>query len=118
MALHSQLPLYKTVHELTQLVINTARNMPRDYKKTLGERIVDELIAISVLVLRANIARDKRPHLDELLERKEVANLLLRLAVDLRCVSRDQYAGMIQRLDSIGKQANGWRKHNATSPAA
>jgi len=76
MALHSQLPLYKTVHELTQLVISTVRNMPRDYKKTLGERIVDELIAISVLVLRANIARDKRPHLDDLLERKEVANLL------------------------------------------
>lgn len=118
MALHSQLPLYKTVHELTRLVIETVRHMPRDYKRTLGERIVTELVAIAVLVLRANIARDKVPHLGELLERKEVANLLIRLAVDLRCISPGQYAGLIQHVDSIGKQASAWRKHAATSPAA
>lgn len=118
MALHSSLPLYKTVRELTQLAVLTVRNMPRDYKKTLGERLVDELIEISVRVLRANIARDKTPHLDELLERKEVADQLIRLAVDLRCISKGQYAGLIALVDSIGKQANGWRRHSAASPAA
>lgn len=118
MALHSQLPLYKTVHELTQLVIVTTRNMPRDYKKTLGERVVEELIAVSVLVLRANIARNKTPHLDELLERKEVANLLIRLSLDLRCISTGQYARLIALVDSVGKQAAAWRKHSAASPAA
>ncbi len=118
MALHSQLPLYKTVHELTQAVIVTKRNMPRDYKHTLGDRMVDELIAIAVLVFRANVARDKRQHLDEMLERKEVADFLLRLAVDLRCISTGQYAALVKLLDSVGKQTNGWRKKTATSPAA
>ena len=117
MALHSTLPLYRTVRELTQLAVTTVRNMPRDYKRTLGERLIAELLEISMRVLRANIARDKGPHLDELLERKEMADQLIRLAVDLRCISTGQYARMIALVDSIGKQAHGWRKHNAASPA-
>lgn len=39
MALHNQLPIYRTVRELTQLAITATRNMPRDYKRTLGERL-------------------------------------------------------------------------------
>jgi len=118
MALHSNLPIYRTVRELTQLAITATRNMPRDYKKTLGERLVGELLEISMRVLRANIARDKRPHLDELLERKEMADQLIRLAVDLRCISQGQYARLIELVDSVGKQAHGWRRHSAASPAA
>jgi hypothetical protein len=118
MALHSSLPIYKSAYELLRLVTEVTRNMPRDFKRALGERVRDECIAISVLVLRANIARDKTPHLDALLEHKEVANLLTRLSCDLHCISTGQYARLIALLDSIGKQANAWRKKFATSPAA
>lgn len=118
MALHSQLPLYKTAYELLRSVMVVKHNMPRDLKKSLGERLVDELLAITVLVLRANVARDKTPHLDELLERQDVANSLLRLAVDLRAISPGQYAGLIKLVNSIGKQAGGWRKQSAASPVA
>lgn len=118
MALHSQLPLYKTVYDLTRLVFILKRNMPRDFKKSMGERIEGEMISISVLVFRANVARDKIPYLSELLERKEVADYLLRLAVDLEAITPTHFGGMIRLLDSIGKQANGWRKHSlAASPA-
>ena len=118
MALHSQLPLYKTVYELTRSVFIFKRNMPRDFNKSMGERIEGELISISVLVFRANVARNKIPYLNELLERKEVADYLLRLAVDLQAISPKQFGAMIRLLDSIGKQANGWRKQSlAASPA-
>lgn len=118
MALHSSLPIYRAVYDLLKLVTAVTRNMPRDYKHSIGARIRDECVALTVLVFRANCARDKTPHLDELLERLQVAELLVRLSRDLRCISIDQYARVVSLTDSVGKQASGWRKHFAPSPAA
>jgi hypothetical protein len=117
MALHSSLPIYKATYELLQSVTAITRNMPRDYKQSIGGRVRDECVAITVLVFRANCARDKVQHLDELLERLQVSELLVRLSRDLRCISTGQYAQLIALTDSIGKQANGWRRKSAASPA-
>lgn len=118
MALHSQLPIYKVVYDLLSLVTEITRSFPRDFKQSIGGRIRDECVEIVLLVFRANCARDKRPHLDALLERLQVAELLLRLSVDKRFISTGQYSRAIALTDSIGRQANGWRKHFATSPVA
>jgi hypothetical protein len=118
MALHTQLPIYKLAYDLLTNTSGLIKNLPREYKNSLGKRIHDECIDLVVFIFRANCATDKKPHLDELLERVQVVELLLRLCKDLRCISAGQYAGAIQLTDQIGKQANGWRKHSATSPAA
>lgn len=118
MALHSSLPIYRAVYELLLLVTEVTRNMPRDYKQSIGGRVRDECVILTVLVFRANCAREKAPHLDALLEHLQVAELLVRLSCDLRCISKAQYARVIALTDSVGKQASGWRKHSAPSPAA
>lgn len=117
MALHSELPIYRVAYDLLGLVVKMVRNMPRDAKHALGASIVDECVRVVVLIFRANVARDKAPHLLELIERVEVANLLLRLSRDLQCIPTKHYAAAIELTTSIGKQANGWRKASA-SPAA
>ncbi|MNT54073.1 hypothetical protein D3C72_1912070 [compost metagenome] len=53
----------------------------------------------------------------DLVERLQVAELLLRLSVDKRLISKPQYAKTVALTNSIGKQANGWRR-SASSPAA
>lgn len=116
MALHSELPIYKVAYDLLSLVVQLARNMPRDVKQQIGGAIRDECIRITVLIFRANVARDKSPHLVELIERLQVAELLIRLSRDLRFIAPGQYAAAIALTSQIGKQANGWRK--AFSPAA
>lgn len=118
MGLHSSLPIYKAVYDLLVLVTEVTRNMPRDYKQSIGGRVRDECVALTVLVFRANCAREKAPHLDELIERLQVAELLVRLARDLRSISTGQYARIIALTASVGKQANGWRKHSTHSPVA
>lgn len=117
MALHTNLPIYKVAYSLFDLSTDLAKNMPRDYKQSIGGRVRDECIAIMVLIFRANVARDKTPHLDELLERQQVAELMLRLSRDKRLISTSQYAKAIELTSSIGKQAGGWRK-SALSPAS
>lgn len=109
MALHTQLPIYRAAYTLLDVVTDLVKNMPRDFKRSIGEKISAECIEIMVLVFRANIAADKSPHLNELLERLQVIELLLRLGMDKRLIARAAYAGAIEQTTSIGKQANGWK---------
>jgi hypothetical protein len=118
MALHTSLPIYKVAYDLLSLATDLTRNMSRDYRPTIGAKIREECVEIIVLILRANIARDKVPHLDWLLERLQVAELLIRLSKDKRLISTGQYATAIALTSRVGKQAQGWRKHSAASPVA
>lgn len=110
MATHTTLPIYKAAYDLLGLSSDMVKNMNRDYKRTIGDKISIECIEITVLVFRANVAKNKEPHLMELLERLQVAELLIRLAMDKRLISPSAYAKAIEKSTSIGKQANGWRK--------
>jgi hypothetical protein len=116
MAIHTKLPIYKVAYDLLDVVTDLVKNMPRDFKQSIGGKISQECIEIVVLIFRANCARDKSPHLGELIERLQVAELLLRLARDKRLISTSQYAKAIELTNSAGKQANGWRR-SAMSPA-
>ncbi|MFA5941394.1 MAG: four helix bundle protein [Sinimarinibacterium sp.] len=118
MALHTSLPIYKIAYDLLGLAHDITRNFPRDFKASLGGRIRDDCVDFTILISRANSARNKVPHLDELLERLHATEMLLRLSVDKRYISRPQYAQAIQLTAQVGKQANGWRKHSAASPVA
>ena len=117
MALHTTLPIYKMAYDLLRVVTELVKNMPRDFKQAVGVKISSESVEIVILVFRANCARDKTPYLDELLERLEVANLLLRLSFDSRAISTKQYAKAVEITGSVGRQAGGWRKKYATSSA-
>ena len=109
MALHSDLPLYKTVYELLQFIVRLVKNMPREFKQALGGELRDQCLKITILILRANTASIKEPHLMEIIERKETIELLIRLSRDMQLISTGQYAQAIELVASVGKQTNGWR---------
>lgn len=68
MALHSDLPIYKVAYDLLALIVKAERNMPRDVKQTLGRPIMSECVQVTVLIFRAQVARDKAAHLIELVD--------------------------------------------------
>lgn len=117
MALHTQLPIYKVAYDLFDTVTDLAKNMPRDFKASIGGKLRDECVEIMVLIFRANCAREKAHHLESLIERLQVAELLLRLAKDKRLISVAQYAKAVELTTSVGRQAGGWRR-SAHSPAS
>jgi hypothetical protein len=110
MAIHTELPIYKVAYDLLDTITDLAKNMPRDFKASIGGKLRDECVEIVVLIFRANVAQEKASHLVKLVERLQVAELLLRLSRDKHLISTGQYAGAIKLTASIGKQANGWRK--------
>ena len=117
MALASTLPIYRVTYELLQVVTRITKDMPRDYKQSLGNKVREECVELVVLIYRANCARDKRHHLEALQERLQVVVLLLRLSKDMRLISTGQFAQTIELTDQVGRQSSGWLKF-ASSPAA
>lgn len=117
MARHDQLPIYRAAYALLDAITELARNMPRDFKASIGSKLRDECVEIITLIFRANCSREKVPHIEALLERLQVAELLLRLSRDKRLISVKQYAQAADLTTSIGKQASGWRR-SALSPAS
>lgn len=62
MATHTHLPIYKVAYDLLDIVTSLVKNMQRDFKRSIGEKISTECIEITVLIFRANVAQDKAPH--------------------------------------------------------
>jgi len=96
MSLHTELPIYKATYDLMLLAMNLIKNMRRDFKATVGQKINAECLELSTLVYRANVAHDKKPYLTTLIERVQVTELLFRLATDLKLISMAQYASAIK----------------------
>lgn len=105
MALHTQLPIYKVAYDLFDTIMVLAKNMPRDLKQSIGGKLRDECIEILTLIFRANTAREKAPHLGDLIERLQVAELLLRLSRD-KHLETGQYAKAITHQQR--RQAGQW----------
>lgn len=117
MALHHELPIYRQTYELLSMAIDVTRNIPRDFKRLIGEKVREECVEMMVLIFRANVATHKTPHIQELLERLQVVELMLRMSRDKRFISTKQYANAIALTQDIGKQATGWKKSTAKAPA-
>jgi hypothetical protein len=115
MAQYRHLPIYRLTYELLQRIVNTTKEFPREYKFTLGQKIRDEVVEMVVLIYRANTAHQKVPVIEVFLERLQVVELLVRLCRDMRVLSTKSYASIIEMTESLGKQAEGWKKASGRS---
>ena len=46
MAIHTHLPIYKVAYDLLDVVTDLVKNMQRDFKRSIGEKITTECIEI------------------------------------------------------------------------
>ncbi|MBB1606507.1 MULTISPECIES: four helix bundle protein [unclassified Pseudomonas] len=118
MALHTELEIHRSAEELLGVVLALVRHIPRDMKQLIGGKLRDESLQVMVLIGRANMARNKRQHLDQLLESIWMINHLLRTMVNQHFISVAQHAKAMRLTASIGRQANAWKKATATAPVA
>jgi len=115
MSSHLATPLYRDAYSLALLVARSAPKMPKDFKALYGSEL--KMLTLGMLrdVRLANAARDqaKLKHIDNLLQRVEDTNDLLRITRDLGHLSNTHYASGAQLTGSVGRQAGGLRKKYA-----
>jgi hypothetical protein len=110
MAQYQHLPIYKLTYDLLLRTMLATKDFPREYKYTLGQKLKDELIELVVLIYRANSAVTKEQHIAMIVERVQVIQLMMRLAHDMKILTRRHYAALAEMTDSLARQAQGWLK--------
>lgn len=68
----------------------------------------DELIAMVILIYRANSSAERARHIEGILDRIQVVHVLIRVGHDMRILQRKHYARLAEMTDALAKQAHGW----------
>ena len=119
MAIHTELPIYRTGVRLLSLAVKVQEQMPRSMKRILGEKITQHCVEMLDLMALANASQrgNRAAHIEDLLTRQRAMTVLLRVSHDSRYLSPKLWAESIELLGSIGKQAGGWLKNSNKAPA-
>ena len=120
MALHTDLPIYRTGTELLGMGYLIQRDMPRGFKRSLGEKIVQGCTDMLEQMALANATRrhDRAAHIEQLLVLIRATTVTLRVGHDLRAIPTRQWAAAVLLLEKVGAQAGGWLKSANRAPAA
>lgn len=106
MAQYQHLPIYRITYELLQKAVLTIKEFPRDYKFTIGQQLQETIVGLVVLIYKANTAKAERLiYVEQLLERIQVAELLIRLSQDMKLISKKDYGALVEMTQSLNKQA-------------
>lgn len=120
MALHDDLPIYRTGVRLVALAVRVQEQMPRSVKRILGEKIMQHCVDMLSLMALANASQRaaRASFIEQLLTEQRAVTVLLRVGHDARYLSHALWAESIELLGSIGKQGGGWLKSANKAPAA
>ena len=118
MTLHTDLPIYRKGVDLLKLAFHVQQQMPRSFKRTLGEKITVHCADMLDLMALANASRgpERAAHIRALLQRSHATQVLLRVCHELRFISPKVWADSMLLLESLGKQGSGWLKSVKGSP--
>lgn len=111
MALSEQLPIYKASYDLLEKLTDLTKELPRFLRYTLGTRMMDLCLHMLGQIYRANISKkDRHEAIVELIVCYRELLMLLRVCYTQKAISTGRYAVFMELLDSIGRQATGWKK--------
>lgn len=109
-----ELPIFKASYDLLERLTTLAKELPKFFRYSIGTRMVDLCLDMLGQVYRANMSKtDRQQALTNLLISYRQLLMLLRVCYKQKALSTGRYAELMKLLDSIGRQATGW-KNNGT----
>lgn len=110
MAIYDNLPVYKASYDLILTMFKLNRHLQRDYRFTLGETTIKELVALMLCIYKANSIPQKSALISRAREHVVVIKLHIQLLMDLHQITIKQYAAAAELIESISKQLAAWHK--------
>ena len=109
----TELPIYKATYELLVLILDCTSTFPRNYKRTLSERMMDLILNLVIKINEANNAsgEEKLPHIREIINDIKMVEILVRASTDMKLISIAKQSVAVTLTDSVRKQAHGWEKY-------
>jgi S23 ribosomal protein. len=112
MALYENLPVFKASYDVLLSIYALSRNMQREYRYTIGEKLKTELMDMMVNIYKANSITDKSSVIQQARESLVVIKLHLRILRDLKQISVKSFALLSERIESLSKQLALWHKYS------
>lgn len=98
------------MEDLLVWVIERVAKMPRDHKFTVGDRLVQECLAITTLLVEASYVRERLSLLLQASRGLTRARVLVRVAQRLKLLSMAQREHFAEQSTEIGKMIGGWTR--------
>lgn len=108
MAIYTNLPVYEECYQLLLQLVTFSRQMQRDFRYTLGEKLQQTVVEIIVLIFKANKVEQKRQHIADARDKLVEAQVMMRVLNDIRQFSDKQYVQLVERTTSVSKQLASW----------
>jgi hypothetical protein len=104
------LPVIQKTYDLIKWYVPILNGLPRNYRFTLGDRVIVGLYNLMEGLIQARYSQNKLPQLEALNSHLDILRHQTRLLheFDLMAVDRYEYAG--QLLHGIGTELGGWIK--------
>lgn len=111
--LASELPVYRGTYKLVDMLTGLSVNLPKVYKYTLGQKIMNVSLELFEYIQLANMTQDvqkRAVYLQGFQVKHELLKVLLRLCSEKRIISLKATAQLAELNTSIGKQISAWKK--------
>lgn len=110
MAKSEELPIYKAAYDLLEKLVDLSKELPKFFRYSMGTRMVDLCLDLLGQIYRANMSTDRRTEAiaDLLIDYRQLL-MLLRVCYHQKSLSTGRYAELMNMLDTIGRQATGWK---------
>jgi len=110
MARYKHLPIFQKVYDFLIRLQHYIDRMPRFYRYTHGEKLINLSLEFLYLIIQANSVSKKYPILTKADQELEKIRIHIRLLHDLESFTEHQYEVLSRELENIGKQLGGWLK--------
>jgi hypothetical protein len=108
-----ELPVYKASYDLLLFSFQAIKDMKKDYKYTVGEKLKNEIMNMIMNIYWANKTKDKKlkiKKIEKAQEEVEVVRILFRLLHDLREIKLRKFTEVNLKIEDVSRQLTGWAK--------
>lgn len=117
MALTEELPVYRSIYRLLNMILDAREQFPKGYRYEFGTHLMMRCVEACELIRYANSDRANRAvWLNQFLVKFDGLRLLLRVCQDRKLVTIKQGADMVLLVQEIEKQVMGWRNSTFRKP--
>ena len=106
----NELPVIQKTYDFIKWYVPILNRLPRAYKFTLGERIINELYDLLEVLINARYSHQKLPLLEALNNKLDILRYQTRLLYDFKLISLDRYEYVGRQLQEIGTELGAWIK--------
>ena len=105
MALAEDLPVYRAIYKLLNMILDAREQFPKGYRYEFGTHLMMRCVECCELIRYANSDKDNRAsYLQEFLVKFDGLRLLLRVCQDRKLITVKQGADMVLLVQEIERQ--------------